>query len=398
MIQINAHRFLEDLENQGRIGWNEGEGLYREAYSKEYFMARDYIQQRMEEAGIETRIDSVGNLFGRIKGQDPKARVLLTGSHLDAVKGGGILDGSLGVVAAIEALRSIKERGILPRHTIEAVGFIAEEGGALGGTFGSRSFTGQMETPPSDEVLNNFGISQKDIYNAKAEINNYAAYLELHIEQGPFLWDKGISIGIPTVIVGITRYKGCIKGEANHAGSTPMEKRKDALYETVVLLHEWLDFMKTQKEAVCNVGYIEVKPGQIGIVPGETQFGIEIRAPHQDITKVAVEKLKDIFSKPRICSAELELWVEKPAVRLHDNIITSIEKVSQDLKIESKLMPSWASHDASPLARVIPTGMIFVPSIKGISHNKEEFTEKDDLVRGTTILANTLLRLDTVLI
>lgn len=397
MIRISEARFLKDIEDQGRIGWKNDEGLFREAYSEDYIKVRSYVEQRMKEAGLKTRIDSVGNVFGRLEGKDPKARTILTGSHLDAVKAGGKLDGAYGVIAALEALRAIKESGELPVHSMEVVGFIAEEGGPLGGTYGSRSFTGQMETPPSDEVLKSFGITKKDIASAKGDLKNYAAFLELHIEQGPVLWRKGISIGIPTAIVGITRYKGCVSGEANHAGTTPMLERKDALYQTVVLLHEWLDFMRAEKDMVCNIGYINAEPGEIGIVPGEVNFGIEIRSTEKEKTQTAVNKLKEIFSQAKICSAKAELWVDKPPVKLDANIIDTIEEVSHELNIECMRMPSGASHDASPLARVMPTGMIFVPSINGISHNKEEFTENDDLVKGVAVLANTLLKLDAVL-
>ncbi len=397
MVRINEARFFKDLEEQGRIGWKDGEGLFREAYSEDYARVRNYVEQKIKEAGLEARIDSVGNIFGRLKGRDPKAKTILTGSHLDAVKAGGMLDGAYGVIAGLEALRAIKESGKLPKHSLEVVGFIAEEGGPLGGTFGSRSFTGQMETPPADEVLNSFGITKKNIMEAKADIKNYAAFIELHIEQGPVLWRKGISVGIPTAIVGITRYKGYVTGEANHAGTTPMLERKDALYQTVVLLHQWLDFMRNQKDMVCNIGYIDVEPGEVGIVPGQVRFGVEIRSTEKERTQAAADKLNEILSQAQICDAKAELWVDKPPVKLYDNIIDAIEKVCDELQIQCIRMPSGASHDASPLARVMPTGMIFVPSINGISHNKEEHTEKAHLIEGTSVLANTLLELDNIL-
>lgn len=397
MIKINGARLIEDLENQGKIGWKKGEGLFREAYSEDYIKVRDYVERRMKEAGLKTRVDTVGNIFGRLEGRDSKAKTILTGSHLDAVKAGGMLDGAYGVIAGLEALRTLKESGVQPRHSIEAVGFIAEEGGPLGGTYGSRAFTGQMEMPPSDEVLESYGMKKKDIADARADIESYAAFMELHIEQGPVLWRKKIPIGIPTAIVGITRYKGCVSGEANHAGTTPMLERKDAVYQTVILLHEWLEYMRAQENMVCNIGYIDVEPGQIGIVPGETRFGIEIRSTEKENTHNAVNKLKEIFSKAEICTANVELWVDKPPVKLDEKVIDAIEGVSRELDIECMRMPSGASHDASPLARVMPAGMIFVPSINGISHNKEESTEKEDLIKGAAVLANTLLKLDTIL-
>jgi len=397
MIQINEARFIKDLEEQGRIGWKDDEGLFREAYSENYIKLRNYVEEKMKQAGLKTWIDSVGNVFGRLEGKDLKAKTILMGSHLDAVKAGGILDGAYGVMAGLEALRAIKESGELPIHSVEVVGFVAEEGGPLGGTFGSRSFTGQMETPPSEDVLKDFGLTKKDIASAKVDLNNYAAFIELHIEQGPVLWRKKNSIGIPTAIVGITRYKGCVLGESNHAGSTPMHERKDALYQTIVLLHQWLDFMRAQNNMVCNVGYIDVDPGEIGIVPKKVEFGIEIRSTEKEKTQIAVDKLKEILSQAEICTAKAELWVDKPAVKLNEKIVDAIEEACHELNIyECLRMPSGASHDASPLARVLPTGMIFVPSVNGISHNKEEFTNKDDLIKGVYVLAHTLLKLDAI--
>lgn len=394
MIQINEQRFLEDLEFQGRIGWKDGEGLFREAYSPEYLEARDYIKRKMEDAGLTTRIDPVGNLFGRLKGTDRKATTLLAGSHLDAVKAGGILDGSLGVVSALEALRTIREQGICPRHSLEAVAFIAEEGGPLGGTFGSRSFTGQMETPPTPEVLAEFGLNTEDVLATRGDVSTYGAYLEYHIEQGPVLWRKSVPVGIPTAIVGITRYRVTVTGAANHAGTTPMLERKDALYGASAVIHRWIDFVRSQENIVCNVGFLEVEPGQIGIVPGKVSFGVEIRSTEDFRTAIVADMLKKYLSEMGSCSGEALLWVEKPPVRLDDGLIKVIESVSGELGYGSLLMPSGASHDASPMARVMPTGMLFVPSVGGVSHCLEEFSEDDDMIKGATVLANVLLRLD----
>jgi hydantoinase/carbamoylase family amidase len=360
----------------------------------EYLADRDYIRRKMEDAGLITRVDTVGNLFGRLEGTERGAATLLAGSHLDAVKAGGILDGPLGIVSALEALRAIGEQGIRPRHSLEAVAFIAEEGGPLGGTFGSRSFTGQMETPPAPEVLAGFGLSTEDVRAARGDLSTYGAYLEYHIEQGPVLWRKGLPVGIPTAIVGITRYRVTITGAANHAGTTPMLERKDALYEASVVIHKWVDFVRSKENLVCNVGFLNVEPGQIGIVPGKVSFGVEIRSTEDSRMALAAETLKKYLSEMEGCRGQAELWVEKPPVRLDEGVVRTIESVSGELGYSSLLMPSGASHDASPLARVMPTGMLFVPSVGGVSHCMEEFSEDDDMVKGATVLANLLLRLD----
>ena len=393
-IEINNNRFLKELKEQGSIGWKNGEGLFREAYSESYNKVSNYVEEKMRQAGLETRVDAIGNIFGKLEGKDPNAKTILVGSHLDSVKAGGILDGAYGVMAGLEALRAIKESGELPVHSLELVGFTAEEGEPLGGSFGSRVFTGKMETPPSEELLKKFNLTKEDINSAKGDLDKYAAFMEVHIEQGPVLWRRDIPIGIPTAIVGITRFKGFVIGEANHAGTVPMKERKDAFYQTIILLKEWLDFMWDQENIVCNVGFMNLDPGEITIIPGKVEFGMEIRSTDREMTLMAVNKLKEIFSKAEMCSTKLNLWVDKPAVQLNERIIDTIEVVCQELNTDYIKMPSGASHDASPLARVMPTGMIFVPSINGISHNKDEFTEEDDLIMGLNILTYTLLKLE----
>ena len=163
----------------------------------------------------------------------------------------------------------------------------------------------------------------------------------------------------------------------------------------LLLLNEWLNFMWTQENVVCNVGYMNVEPGEITIIPGEVEFGIEIRSTDRQKTLMAANKLKEIFSKAEMCNAKLDLWIDKPPVQLNERIMDTIEEVSQELNIQCMKMPSGASHDSSPLARVIPTGMIFVPSVNGISHNKDEFTEENDLIRGLNVLTHTLIKLDS---
>ena len=369
-IEINNNRFLKELKEQGSIGWKNGEGLFREAYSESYNKVSNYVEEKMRQAGLETRVDAIGNIFGKLEGKDPNAKTILVGSHLDSVKAGGILDGAYGVMAGLEALRAIKESGELPVHSLELVGFTSEE------------------------LLKKFNLTKEDINSAKGDLDKYAAFMEVHIEQGPVLWRRDIPIGIPTAIVGITRFKGFVIGEANHAGTVPMKERKDAFYQTIILLKEWLDFMWDQENIVCNVGFMNLDPGEITIIPGKVEFGMEIRSTDREMTLMAVNKLKEIFSKAEMCSTKLNLWVDKPAVQLNERIIDTIEVVCQELNTDYIKMPSGASHDASPLARVMPTGMIFVPSINGISHNKDEFTEEDDLIMGLNILTYTLLKLE----
>jgi len=394
MITINKERFLSDFHFQGRIGWIEGEGLFRSAYSESYFSARNFIRRKMEEAGFSTSVDSVGNLFGRLESREKNTKTILVGSHLDSVGGGGYYDGALGIIAGLEALRAIKESGANVKHHLEIVAFVAEEGGPLGGTFGSRSFTGRFDSYPENALLGEFGLDLEKVQRARANPGDYAAFLELHVEQGPFLWKKNIPIGIPTHIVGITRYLATITGEANHAGTTPMMDRKDALYEGAGLVHAWLDFMRRQEGIVGNIGILKLHPGEIGVVPSRLEIGFEIRSENREKVDLSGRKIIDLSNQLDRCRAEVKLWNHKDAVPMDEHLVEVIEKTCRNLDFGFTRMPSWASHDANPLARVMPTGMIFVPSVKGKSHSRDEFTEDAHLVQGVQVLAETLLAVD----
>ncbi len=394
MITINKERLLKEFHEQGAIGWIDGEGLFRPSYSKEYYRARDFVKEKMEEAGLSTHVDSVGNLFGKLEGAQKRNRTILLGSHLDSVNGGGYYDGALGIMGGLEAIRGIKEEGIQPRHSLEVAAFIAEEGSNLGGTFGSRSFIGGFENYPQEDILKGYGLNRNIIEKAKIDKNNYAAFFELHVEQGPVLWKEKVSVGIPTHIVGITRYLVTIFGESNHAGTTPMQNRKDALFEGSKIIYKWLDFMRKQSGIVGNVGVLNLFPGEIGVVPGKMEIRFEIRSDNKDKVNLSVGKIYELSKDLIDCKAVIELWNEKDSVAMDESIIQHIENACRQYGFSYKRMLSWASHDANPIARVIPTGMIFVPSCRGLSHSKEEFSEDDDIVKGVQVLANAIVDLD----
>jgi len=396
LLRVNGRRLLDHLLAQGQIGWVEGLGLDRDAYSPAYQEARKFARACMEAAGMTTRADSVGNLFGLLPGSDSGAPRILAGSHLDAVRGGGIYDGAYGVFAAIEAAHSLREQGIRLRRGLEAVAFIGEEGGPLGGTFGSRALCGLVRELPAPAVLAERGLSAGDIAAAKAAPHAYACYLEAHIEQGPMLERRGLDIGIPTGIVGIARYRCRVHGEANHAGTTPMAERKDALYAGIHAIDSWLRFMGREPEMVCNVAEIAIAPGQIGVVAGEFAFTVEIRSQRQQDTDRAVSRLRDILADVPPCRAEMELLVAKPAARLDPQLIALVDGCCQRMGVRYQQMPSGASHDASPLARTMPAAMIFVPSRLGISHNPDEYTAPAALVKGAEALLNTIAAIDAL--
>ena len=397
---MNRKRFLENVENLGRIGWEEGKGLYRTAFSPAFVEGRNFVSDLMESAGMEVRVDAVGNLFGRYSGSDVNAKTLLVGSHLDSVPGGGQYDGHLGVLAALEAAQSLHERGA-HRCSIEVVGFNAEEGGEMGGTFGSRAVCGETGALPDAQVLESLGLTPEGIAGAKLDFSQYAGYVEMHIEQGPVLWRKKIPIGIPTAIVGITRYRVTLTGQANHAGTTPMDERKDAMEEAVRLLSRWYDEVeelterakKTGKSFVCNVGTFALHPNAAPVVPGKASFVLELRSTDDTVVEMLAQCFRELLPSVSL-PVVMERMIAKPAVQLDKALRAEIRTVCADMGIESLDMPSGAGHDASPMAHHIPSAMLFVPSIGGISHSMEEDTTTDDSVRGAEVLEKLLAKLD----
>lgn len=387
---MNRQRFIDSVYALGKIGWEEGKGLYRIGFSEAFVKGRDYVAGLMEDAGMHVRVDAVGNLFGRYGGPNPGAKTVLLGSHLDSVPGGGIYDGHLGVLSALEAARSLHERGSLP-CPVEVVGFNAEEGGEMGGTFGSRAVCGEVKDLPPLEVLLSLGLTPEGIESSKLDFDEYQAWLELHIEQGPVLWRRKIPIGIPSAIVGITRYEVTVVGEANHAGTTPMEERKDAMKAAVRLLSLWYDEVEAMQgqNFVCNVGSFSLEPGAAPVIPGRASFVLELRSTEDGVVRDLVQKFRELLPRASLPAA-MEPMIDKPGTQLDKRLRDMIRETCVEMGMESLDMPSGAGHDSVPISRKIPSAMIFVPSISGISHSMLEETSVDDIVRGAELLENLL--------
>ncbi len=395
-MKINEKRFLENFRTQGRIGWRDGEGMFRAGFGEKFREVRAFMQKSMEEAGIPTRVDTLGNLFGLVEGENKNA-ILLSGSHLDSVTAGGKYDGALGAFAALEAALTLKESGYPLKHSFEVVGFNSEEGSELGGSFGSRGFCGMIDTCPPQQAMEQAGITWADIEQAKAPLDRYAGFVELHIEQGPVLDRKHISVGVPTAIFGITRYRCVVRGKSDHAGTTPMLERHDALYETMKAASAWMEQMRGEEGIVCNIGDIQVEPGHICVVPAKCEFVVELRSIRQEDIDRAVSRLREKLEQMETCTGELTPMIVKEAVCLDESLVDLIYHNACKVDPAAIKMVSGASHDASPLSHFMPAGMIFVPSADGISHAKEEFTKDSDLILGTQLLLDTILALDTAL-
>lgn len=388
----NYTSFIETIQTLGCIGWVKGQGLQREAYSDAFFQARDWLQKRMEDIGLEVRVDKVGNLFGRFSGKSDS--IILTGSHLDSVHNGGKYDGAVGVVAGLEVLRRLKENNYQSHNSLEVVAFAAEEAGPLDGVFGSRCFSGRFPVE-KNETIKHYGFSKQDIIESVGDLAKYRAFLELHVEQGPSLDCRNLPIGIPTGIAAIKRYMISFFGEMNHAGTTPMATRKDSLRAAADLIHKWFLWMDQQKNDLnCNIGIINVTPGFASVIPNKAEFCLELRSQSDDILEQAENELYKLLKDVARCRTSVKLIGYKEGGKMNKNLQKIIASACDKNKMEYIYMTSGASHDANPLSFVIPTGMIFIPSKNGISHAKGEFTSVKDMINGFKVLYDTIVMLD----
>ncbi|MGM0436747.1 MAG: Zn-dependent hydrolase [Bacillota bacterium] len=399
-MEINLERLKENLIELGWIGYDGvnkelpygDKGITRLPYTEEYKKADEFVVKLMEKAGLEICHDSVGNLFGTLPSSKSDKHILI-GSHIDTVPQGGIFDGNLGVLGALESLQTLKENGYDNNYNLTVAAFIGEEGSEIGGTLGSRCFTGAIELNKKEiNFFKDKGIRPEDVKGAEVDKNKVRNYLEMHIEQGEVLERGEIPIGVVQGIVGIARYKAIVKGKANHAGTTPMDLRDDALVKAsrlIIKINESVN--KLGGDLVGTVGEIEVEPGAVNVIPGKVEFTIELR----DMKK---EKINKVIKKVQKRIDEGELIIEdilyEGGVYLDKEVQEAIKTSAEKLNYAYKEMISGAGHDANPLSEITSTGMIFVPSHKGISHSPEEWTDWEDIKKGTEVMLETIKKLD----
>jgi N-carbamoyl-L-amino-acid hydrolase len=405
-LSIDPDRFKDDFDALAQIGSTGDGGVNRPALSEAHLEARRWWIARAAEAGLETRIDGAGNHSAILRSSEPNARTLLLGSHTDSVPSGGRFDGALGVIVALEALRTIQDAGIsLPVH-LEAIDFTDEEGTLVGLT-GSGALAGQLtaqsfENPRGGRArwqasLARAGLTEASILSARRDPKSLAGYLELHIEQGPRLFNSGIDIGVVSGIVGIRSYQVTYRGEANHAGTTPMETRRDASLGASAFILAARDLvMKNFPGCVVNVGQMALRPGAFNIVPGLAELSLEFRAPEPE--RLAQLETALLHLAERVASQYNLALTAQPAGecvpapmsgRAQQAIIAAVES----LGLSHVTMPSGAGHDAMMLAPLTDAGMIFVASRGGISHSPHEFTEWRDCVNGANVLLRAALNM-----
>ena len=409
---VDAARLRADLEALSAFGRPPGgtfaDGVSRVGYSDADVEGRRLVSGWMREAGLAVRTDAAGNLIGRRAGSDPAARPILFGSHIDSVPNGGNFDGDLGSLAAIEAVRTMSRHGVTTSHPLEVVVWANEEGVAFGnGLCGSRAAAGELAAGEMDQVWN--GMRKADamrriggdpdrIEEARRAPGSIHAYLELHIEQGGTLDRAGIPIGVVEGIVAIDRYEAVIRGVPNHAGTTPMPDRHDALVAAAQLVLAVREIVTAEPgRQVGTVGQLGVTPNAPNVVPGLVRHTIELRDLSADRIVEMAERIKsraaEIASRTGT-AIDITKTSHHAAALAHAGVQALIERCAADLGLRSMRLPSGAGHDAQMAARFGPMGMIFVPSVGGVSHSPKELTSWEDCARGASVLLNAVVALD----
>jgi hydantoinase/carbamoylase family amidase len=409
-IEIDAERLWFRLYELAEIGRSEGGGVTRLSFTEEERAAKDLVASYMREAGLEVREDVAGNLIGRREGSDPEVPVVLAGSHVDSVPNGGDFDGPLGVLAAVEALQVMEERDLNTQRPIEVVAFTDEEGARFGfGMIGSRATAGTLTPEDLDrEDENGISIAQamrdcsldpERIGEAARPEGSIQAYVELHIEQGAILDESDIDIGVVEGIVGIRWWDVTIEGVPNHAGTTPMNRRRDAMLsaaEFALAVNRVATSMEGRQ--VATVGRIRAEPGAPNVIPGKVVMSLEIRdlaAAKMAAVYEAVRAEADKIAKTRQTPFTFaQLKVASEPAPTDERLRRIIAKAASSLNLTHNAMPSGAGHDAQEITHIAPTGMIFVPSVGGVSHSPKEFTSQQDMANGANVLLQTVLAID----
>jgi allantoate deiminase len=380
-----------DLEEAARIG-ADGGGVSRFAWTPELAQANEWLVGRLQELGLETQIDAAGNVLGRW--EEGAGTAVLVGSHLDTVPRGGRYDGALGVLAAIEVVRTLKREGVSLRRPLWIVSFNDEEGSRFQtGMLGSRAFIGDLDAEDwrrrgVADAMAAAGFDFERLGEAKA-VDRVGAYLELHIEQGPVLEQEGLDLGIVSGIAGLLGFRIRLTGEANHAGTTPMASRRDALAGAARIVLELRDEARSRADMTANVGILTVAPGGFNVIPGTAEFTIDARAGDADGFVRAEKFVRDTLE--RVAAEEqLELEVSethrKPPTPLDPGLQELLARGAAAEGAMARSMPSGAGHDAMVLAKHVPAAMLFVPSRAGISHSPDEYTSPEQCELGARVL------------
>ncbi len=403
-LLINGDRLNQSIARLAQIGKLDNGGVKRIAYSQEDIEARNLVQQWMREIQMQVRVDAAGNIIGRYPGKYPDAPALATGSHIDTVPCGGHYDGAYGVLAGLEAVRVLQENRLKLDRSLEVIVFTDEEGSMIG----SKAISGRIindsdyyRRPDGTDIqtcLTRVGGSWNNIAQARRSPNELAAFVELHVEQGPVLESMGKQIGVIEGIVGQRRFNITVKGSANHAGTTPMQMRCDALVAAAQVVLAVNQIGNTPGQQVATVGKMKVLPNAANVVPGWVEMSLDLR----DLSSLHIDSL---LKQLRIHLEEIAVATDtqislnpclhnEPALA-EPYIQQAIARSCKNLQLNYTYLPSRASHDAQELAQITDMGMIFVPSKMGVSHDASEYTSPEQCIQGANVLLQTLIQLNS---
>ncbi|MCM3728511.1 Zn-dependent hydrolase [Neobacillus cucumis] len=399
-------RIEEHIETLSKFTATPGNGTTRRTYSKEDKQARDYIKDKMMEYGLQVREDGFGNIFGKLEGTLKEAPSVLLGSHFDSVPNGGSYDGPAGVVAGLEVAGLFAKNKLTPKYPLEVIALIEEEGARFGGgLMGSRGITGLLSDEDFKQLKDKDGISTEEAMKKigldpslpkKRDPKTMKAFLELHIEQGPILEEKKIPIGVVEAIVGLTQFEITVEGQAGHAGTTPMNRRSDALVAAATMIAQFPNLAIEEGEGtVMTTGQLQVYPNGANVIPNKVVFTVDLRSSKEEHIENVIRKMNKLIdsnSKDGIhISAEQRLCM-KPKV-MNQEIIDHLKQSSLRFHIPYCSINSGAGHDAMVFSDYTDVGMIFIPSKKGLSHCPEEWSDSRDIAKAVEIFYETAKKL-----
>jgi allantoate deiminase len=387
-----------DLEELARIGADEG-GVSRFAWTPELASANEWLVERLRQLGLDAEVDPAGNVIGRW--DEGEGSAVLLGSHLDTVPRGGRYDGALGVLAALEVVRTLKQEDAVLGRPLWVVSFNDEEGGRFQtGMLGSRAFVGDLDLEDwrgrgVADAMREAGFDFERLPGARA-IERVGAYLELHIEQGPVLEQERVDLGVVTAIAGLLGFRVLLTGAPNHAGTTPMAARRDALAGAARVVLALRDEARVRDDMTANVGILAVQPGGFNVIPGVAEFTVDVRAGEPDAYERVENFARETFervAREEQLGLEVAVTHRKPPVPLDRELQALLETAAAEEGATARRMPSGAGHDAMVLGKHIPAGMLFVPSRAGVSHSPDEFTSAPQCELGARVLARAVRRL-----
>ena len=402
-IEVDAAILQHYIEVLGAIGQQPEGGIVRPVYSPAWVEAREQLATFMHDAGLDVHGDAMGNLFGRLHGSD-ESHTILIGSHFDTVPYGGKFDGALGILAGIVALQALRENLGQSQRSLEVVALCEEEGSRFPAhCWGTKGILGRIDPVEFAEVRDAQGITIAEAMRAvglpperyrEAIRTDVEAFFELHIEQGRILFEEGIDFGIVTAITGLQHFWITVKGRADHAGTTPMDLRQDALQGAAHMAKEVTSLVEqVGRPAVVTLGRWEVKPGAVNVVPGEVSFSVDLRHPEEETLQrlsAAIRAQCEAIAQERHLSISIELTGKSLPRTMDPGLQAELVKAAQACGATWKRLPSGAGHDSQIMARHLPTAMLFVPSAEGRSHSPAEYTTAEDAARGASVLATAL--------